>query len=131
MVGFLIVSHGAFAEGLGDAAQMIMGEQDNLVTLGLQPDQSPENLKSKMKSAVERLDQGEGVLVLVDLFGGTPGNTAAYLLQMENELEVLTGINLPLLLELLNLRSFQSIDELVDSAKSLAGEGFKVLSDSL
>jgi len=131
MVSFLIVSHGGFAEGLIDASQMIMGEQEKVVGIGLQTEEGPEQLKEKMKKEVENLDEGDGVLVLVDLYGGTPGNSAAYLLEMKNKIEVLTGINLPLFLELLNLRNSQSLKELVDSAKSLSGKGFKVLSEIL
>lgn len=131
MVSLLIVSHGGFAEGLIDASEMIMGEQENVVGIGLQPEEGPEQLKEKMKKEVESLDEGDGVLVLVDLYGGTPGNSAAYLLDMNNEIEVLTGINLPILLELLNLRNSQSLEELVKSAKTLSGKGFKVLSEIL
>ena len=131
MVSFLIVSHGGLAEGLIDAAEMIMGEQEGLVGIGLQPEEGPEQLKDKMKKEVKNSDEGDGVLVLVDLYGGTPGNSAAYLLEMDNKIEVLTGINLPIMLELLNLRNFQSLEELVKSAKSLSGKGFKVLSEVL
>lgn len=131
MVSILVVSHGNFSKGLIDAAEMIMGEQENLVGIGLQPEEGPEQLKQTMKKEVKNLDEGEGVLVLVDLYGGTPGNSAAYLLEMDNKIEVLTGINLPLFLEFLNLRNSQSLKELVDSAKSLSGKGFKVLSEIL
>lgn len=129
MVGILIISHGSLAAGFEDAASMIMGKQHYLSTIGLKTNEGPKDLKVKMKDEIKKLDQGEGVLVLADLFGGTPANAAVYLLNMEEKVEVVTGVNLPVLLELLNLRTSQSLNELVESFRKFAGQGFKVLSD--
>lgn len=131
IIGIVITGHGAFPEGLLNAATMIMGEQEKVKAVGLQPAEGPEDLKQKLKEAVAEVDEGDGVLVLADLFGGTPANVSAYLLQSEREIEVLTGINLPLLLEILNLRLNLSLKEVVKSYQAIAGQGFKVLSEVL
>ncbi len=129
MVGLIVISHGDFAKGLLSASRMIMGEQDGVKAIGLQPEEGPEDLKETLKKAIENVDHGQGVLILADLFGGTPSNTAAYLL--DDNVEVITGFNLPMFLELINSKNNQNLSELVETAKNITGQGVKVLSEVL
>ena len=77
------------------------------------------------------VDEGEGVLILADLFGGTPANSAAYFINQDIKTEVITGINLSLLLEILTLRMNNNFDEVIQESKELFGQGMKVLSELL
>lgn len=90
------------AEGLVDAAFMIAGEQASVGWESLQPEDSPEVFRARIAARIEDLDGGDGVLVLADLFGATPANSAIYLVSGSDgpeRVEILTGVNLPMLLE--------------------------------
>jgi len=110
MVGMLIVTHGRLGEGLLDAMQMIAGPQEKVDFVSLKEGDSIDELKERILSAVKMLDDGSGVLVFVDMFGASPSNAAAYLLN-EN-VEVITGVNLPMLLEIVSFRESSSLQEL-------------------
>ncbi len=103
MIGIILVSHGQFAKELLKSAEMIMGKQDNIVALALEPDDDPIVLKDIIYEECHKKDLGNGVIVLVDFMGGSPGNAASYL-AMEGY-PVITGVNLPMLLELIAMRN--------------------------
>ncbi|MDM8293042.1 PTS sugar transporter subunit IIA [Faecalicoccus pleomorphus] len=77
MIGVLIVSHGRLAEGMKDSIQMIMGEVEQVSTIGLFTDTDLEQFKDEIKNEILKLDTGDGVLVFVDLFGASPANFVA------------------------------------------------------
>ncbi|MHB9144440.1 MAG: PTS sugar transporter subunit IIA [Symbiobacteriia bacterium] len=127
MVGIVLVSHGALADGLVAAAQMIMGPQAAMEAVGLTPAENMDDFLEKLRRAVAAVEQGQGALVLVDLFGGSPGNTAAYLAQAG--VEVVTGMNLPMLLEVLGSRDEMPPKELADVAMAAGREGVHRLAE--
>ena len=90
----IVVSHGSYARGLVDTAQMIAGEQEGLEAVGLEPEESVDTLREK----IEQTSEGEEVLILTDLFYGSPFNTVISLMS-EYDLYHVTGINLPLMME--------------------------------
>lgn len=102
MIGIVLVSHGPLAAGLRQAAEMIMGAQDAVAALTLEPAQDMDRFRADLEQAVQALDSGQGVLILADLFGGSPANTAAYV--MGPAVEVVCGASLPMLLEVLGAR---------------------------
>ncbi|WFA08789.1 PTS sugar transporter subunit IIA [Tissierella sp. Yu-01] len=110
MIGIILAGHGQFAKELLKSAQMIMGKQDNMVAFTLEPDDDPFLLKDRIYEECKKNDLGDGVIVLVDLMGGSPGNAAAYV-AMEGY-PVITGVNLPMLLELIAMRNLD-IEEAV------------------
>ena len=112
MVGILVASHGALAAGLLDSASMIVGESELIKAESLQPEDSPEGFRERLAKSIAELDRGDGVLVLTDLFGATPANSALYILG--DGVEVLTGANLPMLLEAIMQREMP-LRELADS----------------
>jgi len=122
MVGMLIVTHGRLGEGLLDAMQMIAGPQEKVDFVSLKEGDSIDELKERILSAVKMLDDGSGVLVFVDMFGASPSNAAAYLLN-EN-VEVITGVNLPMLLEIVSFRESSSLQELSANAMKFAQGGW-------
>ncbi len=130
MVGIIIASHGQLAAGFLDALEMIMGPQEKITALALEPEMGPEDYREKLKNAALELDTPDGVLIMADLFGGTPANASAYLLESENPpIEVVTGVNLPVLLEITNMRSSSSLKELAGSCKELTTQSVQIMSD--
>ena len=130
MIGIVIVTHGKFGTELLKSAELIIGEQKNVFTLGLEHGDNIEELRNQLKTAVEELDEGDGVLVLTDLFGGSPSNVAAT--NMEHlDFHSLTGVNLPMLIEALSMRECLSIDELTNSSYNAGYEGIKNIREIL
>jgi mannose PTS system EIIA component len=99
MIGKLILTHGGLARELLAAAQVISGRLSGFEALSLDWTEGVEEARTKVKLAIERLDQGQGVLILTDMYGGTPCNVALSFLQ-PGRVEILTGVNLPMVLRL-------------------------------
>lgn len=115
MVNIILASHGEFAEGILQSAEMIFGEQEQLVTATLMPNEGPEDLKEKFDEAVESFGENAQVLFLVDLWGGSPFNQANIVHEeIQDRSAIVAGMNLPMLLEALGSR------EGMDSAQELA-----------
>jgi len=130
MIGIVIASHGQLAAGFKDALEMIMGSQEKMVALALKPEMGPEEYREELKKAAEGLETPDGVLIMADLFGGSPANAATYLLQMENPpVEVVTGVNLPVLLEITNMRESHSLQELASSCRDLTTQSVQIMSE--
>jgi len=104
MVGLVIAAHGHLAEELVATAEQIVGTLTLTATCSIEPGASPEVIREQMRRAVAAVDTGDGVLVLADLFGGTPCNQGLTLTR-EHRLEVLTGVNLPMVLKANSLRA--------------------------
>ncbi len=127
MVGVVIVTHGKFADGLLDAMHLIAGPQEKIDQISLKEGDSVELLKSRILESVKNLDDGDGVLVFVDMFGASPCNAAAAL--FKEHVEVVTGVNLPMILEILNLRGSVSLKELAAIAMDAGKESIKNLTE--
>jgi mannose PTS system EIIA component len=104
MVGLVVATHGRLAAELVATAEQIAGAMPAVATVSLEPGASPQEIREKVRSAVGAVDQGDGVIVMADLFGGTPCKESLMLCQA-GKLEVLAGINLPMLLKANSLRS--------------------------
>ena len=104
MVGLVVASHGRLADELVTTAEQIVGKLPAVATCNIEPGTSVEDLREKMRQAVAGVDQGEGVIVMADLFGGTPCKESLMMCQ-ECNLEVLAGVNLPMILKANSLRS--------------------------
>ena len=96
----IVVSHGSYARGLVDTVQMIAGKQENLEAFGLEPEESVDTLKEKIRQSIEQASQEEEILILTDIFYGSPFNTVISLMP-EYDLYHVTGINLPLMMEVI------------------------------
>lgn len=109
MKGIVLISHGFLAQGLAHAATFFMGDQvEQLAYCCLQQDSAPEDFAGELRQAVAHVDAGDGVVILADLFGGTPCNQAAQLLN--DRVDLIAGMNFPILLELLTARMAGDID---------------------
>jgi mannose PTS system EIIA component len=123
VVGVLIISHGPLGQALVDAATMITGHTDDVRAISFQPGQGIEDLDAAVRSALDEVWGTGGALCLVDLPGGSPARVAASLVPSTPGLEVISGVNLPMLVEVLLLRDAGSARELAIQAHRLGGEG--------
>jgi mannose PTS system EIIA component len=105
MTGIVVVTHGKLAQALVATAEMIMGEQEGIKTIGFEAGQDVMNLHEKINQAVQLFAPEEEILILVDLLGGSPYNASAMLAMKQSKIKVVTGVNLPMLLEVLPARS--------------------------
>jgi mannose PTS system EIIA component len=104
MIGVIVATHGEFGNALLSTLKMIMGEPEGLVSVTLSPDDSLEVFKVKLEKALGMADpQGQGSLILVDMLGGTPFNVAIQLAQ-QRKIQVVTGVNLPMLVKVASHR---------------------------
>ena len=122
MVGIIIASHGEFANGIFESSKMIFGDQENVSAVTLMPNESPDDIRGKMQKAIESFDNQDEILFLVDLWAGTPFNQAELLLEgHEDKWAIVTGLNLPMLIEAYGSRfSTESAQEI---ASCIIGEG--------
>lgn len=120
MIGIVIAAHGHLAEELARTAQQIVGALSHVASISVEPNVSVDELRGHIQDAVASVDDGEGVLVLADLLGGSPCNQSLMLCQ-KGKLEVLTGVNLPMLLKANSLRMAKL--PLRELAESLAQYG--------
>lgn len=108
MIGIVVATHCSVASALVDAATVVLGEQQALAAVDLAPDQDRAAAWEALQQAVGRCDQGQGVLILADVLGGTPSNMALALLA-EGRVEVVTGVNLPMVLRALQHRQAKEL----------------------
>lgn len=98
MTGIVVIAHGNLARELVKVASFILEEQDGIFPLDIDPSESPEEIQNRIKETLLRADQGQGVLILTDLFGGTPSNLGLVFLE-KGKVEVVSGVNLPMLIK--------------------------------
>ncbi len=103
MIGVVIVGHCNLAEELLSVVKLIVGEVDNFTAVSFDLQKPPDDSLKKVSDAVKKVDDNEGVLILTDMFGGTPSNLSLSFLE-PGRVEVLTGVNLPILIRLITLR---------------------------
>ena len=123
MIGILIVSHGAFGESLIHSASHVLGKRPlYLRQVGVTVHDDPDEILPVAQDLIRFLDQGRGVLVMTDIYGATPSNIAARLLE-PGRIEGVAGVNLPMLIKALTHRDDTPLEELVGKAVAGAGEG--------
>lgn len=118
-VGGVIVSHGEVANELMAAAQTVVGELDHIAAVSIDWNDDVENAKGQIAQAIKKVSQGNGVLLLTDMFGGTPTNISAMFIK-ENEVEIITGVNLPMVIKLASQNKETSLEEM---AKAVEEQG--------
>lgn len=133
MVGIVIASHGEFASGILQSAQMIVGEQENTAACTLMPSEGPDDLRGKIEKAIASFDDPKQILIICDLWGGTPFNQASAIISgHEDTWAIVTGLNLPLLIEAFSARF--TVESAQDIAKQIMDpevNGIKVVPESL
>lgn len=113
MVGLVVATHGTLSSGLKDAARMLAGDLADFPAVSLVPGKEPSAFLAELEAAIDGEDEGDGVLVLVDLFGGTPSNSVCRMLGRKG-VHAVSGVNLPMVLEGIFSRGEKSAEELAE-----------------
>ncbi len=127
MIGLVVVTHGRLAEEFRAALEHVVGAQERLETLCIGPDDDMESRREDILRAIRRVDDGSGVIVLTDMFGGTPSNLAISALE-PGRVDVIAGVNLPMLVKLASVRASTSLEEAVAAAEDAAHRYIRVAS---
>lgn len=130
MIGLVIVTHGALATEFRAALEHIVGKQEQLATISIGPDDDMEQQRTNILEAVRNVDTGDGSVLLTDMFGGTPSNLAISVMDNAN-VEVIAGINLPMLIKLASVRGECSLDDAIEQAQKAGRKYISVASQVL
>jgi PTS system mannose-specific IIA component len=119
MAGIIIATHYTFAESLKDTVFMIVGQKEKVTALTLLKSDTLESFTAKLKDAVEKNDDGKGVVIMADMFGGTPMNAAFALYSGDEKVKIITGVNMPMVVEAINHidKSSAEITEMIFAKK--------------
>lgn len=116
MIGMVLVTHGRLAEEFVAAMEHVVGSQDQVQAICIEADDDMEERQSDILAAAQKVDTGDGVVLLTDMFGGTPSNLAISLLE-KDKIEVIAGINLPMLIKLATVRQEANLTEAAEAAR--------------
>lgn len=130
MIGIVLVSHARLAQELAETLEHVVGQQGQLATVSLFPNDDIEAKREEILQAVQSVENGHGVVILTDMFGGTPSNLAHSLLDSSN-VEIVAGMNLPLLVKLASVRKTKPIHEAVLLAQEAGRKYIQVASHIL
>lgn len=130
IIGLVIVTHGRLADEFVAALEHVVGPQKMIETICIGPDDRMDNRRQDILDAVARADTGTGVIVLTDMFGGTPSNLAISILK-EAKIEVIAGVNLPLLVKLAGVRQTADLETAVKEAYAAGRKYIKLASELL
>ena len=130
MIGIVLVSHARLAHELAEILEHVVGPQDQLMTVSLFPNEDIETKREEILEAVHGVDKGQGVVILTDMFGGTPSNLAHSLLSGQN-VEIVAGMNLPLLIKLASVRKTTPLHEAVLLAQEAGRKYIQIASHIL
>lgn len=127
MIGLVLVTHGRLAEEMVAALEHVVGPQPAIASVCIGPDDDMEKRRLDILTSAEKVDDGSGVVVLTDMFGGTPSNLAISIMDKAN-VEVIAGVNLPMLIKLVSVRGRESLTEAVASAQEAGRKYINVAS---
>jgi len=130
MIGLVLVTHGQLATEFRHAVEHVVGPQDNFETVAIGADDDMEQRRRDIVDAVARVDTGTGVIVLTDLFGGTPSNLAISVME-SGRTEVIAGMNLPMLIKLSSIRKGDNMAAALDEAQAAGRKYINVASQLL
>jgi mannose PTS system EIIA component len=127
MIGIVLVTHGRLADELRSALEHVVGTQSQIQAIAIGPDDDITQRREQIIKSVHDVDTGEGVVVLTDMFGGTPSNLAISVME-RGRIEVLAGVNLPMLVKLASIRRDASLDTAVQQAQDAGRKYINVAS---
>lgn len=130
LIGLVLVTHGRLADEFVTAMEHVVGPQDQIGTVAIGPDDDMEARRADIRTAISTVDAGRGVIVLTDLFGGTPSNLAISLME-RGRVEVIAGINLPMLIRLESARKSMTVVAAVAAAREAGRKYISVASEVL
>ena len=127
MIGLVIVTHGRLAEEFVHAMEHVVGPQESVLAICIGPDDDMERRRRDILAACQSVNDGGGVILLTDMFGGTPSNLAISVME-QTKAEVIAGLNLPMLIKLASVRSRQSLEDAVACAQEAGRKYISVAS---
>lgn len=130
MVGVIIVSHGGLAEALISEVQRLIGKLQKVKGVPIWPKESEEVVRNRIREKMTEVDDGDGVLILTDILGGTPTNFCLSFLK-DKRVEVVTGVNVPMLLTLSSYRSGRSLEEICSLVKKSGRRSIILVKEAL
>jgi PTS system mannose-specific IIA component len=111
MVGVVIISHGVLAEAFISEIRLLIGDLPNVKGVSIRPTENQETIRNRLREKMDEVDDGDGIMILTDILGGTPTNLSLSFLKNEN-VQVVTGVNVPMLLALSSYRNGRSLEEI-------------------
>ncbi len=117
MLGIVLISQGSLATSLQEGVEHMLGEQPNIQSIALETNENLESAQNRLENAIEQFSHMKAIVILADLFGGTPCN-AAMKFYKKGSLEVIAGVNLPFVVQLANMKGAQSLNDAIDAAHS-------------
>lgn len=131
MIGILIVTHCRLGESLIEASEFIIGDRaDAMMAVSIDINQNADDLRKKVAAGIKAVDQNQGVLILTDMFGGTPSNLSYSFLE-EGHIEVISGVNLPILIKAINDRTKKELSQLAASLEVFGKKSISLASGIL
>ena len=130
MIGIVVVSHGKLAEALVSVTEHVVGKQTQIKAIGIEPDDDEEEARRRIQEAIKEVDSGKGVVVLTDMFGGTPSNLAISVMK-QGGVDVVAGVNLPMMIKLTSIRGTMPLEEAVTQAQEAARKYINVAGNLL
>ena len=129
-IGVVLVTHGNLATELVKVMEHVVGPQNQLTTITIGPDDDMEKRREDILSSVQLVDKGLGAIILTDMFGGTPSNLAISIMEQAN-IDIIAGVNLPMLIKLASVRSTETISDAVAQAREAGQKYIMVASQVL
>ena len=130
MIGLVLVTHGHLADEFVAALEHVVGPQENVATVCIGPDDDMEQRREDILKCISAAEQGSGVILLTDMFGGTPSNLAISVIDKAN-VEVIAGVNLPMLIKLASVRKTEPLSDAVSCAQEAGRKYINVASQLL
>ncbi len=130
MIGLVLVTHGRLAEELIAALEHVVGPQPNVIAVCIGPDDDMEQRRTEILDSAAKADEGDGVVLLTDMFGGTPSNLAISVMDKAN-VEVIAGVNLPMLIKLASVRKTEPLADAIEAAQEAGRKYINIASKLL
>ena len=130
MIGIIIVTHGNLALELKSSMEHILGIQKNIEIISIKPDDDLDIKKSALEESIKKVTKDSGTIILTDMFGGTPSNLAISFLKI-GKVEIISGVNLPMLVKLIDLRDSNDLQKVARESKESAQKYISIASEIL
>ena len=130
MIGIVVVTHGKLAEAFVAVTEHVVGKQAQMLAVGIEPDDDAEQARERILQAIQSVSTGEGVVILTDMFGGTPSNLAISVMKADG-IEVIAGVNLPMMIKLASVRGKVPLQDAVNQAQDAARKYINVAGNLL
>ena len=131
MIGIVIVTHSQLGDALIDAAEFILGTRpDTMVSVSIDLNENVDKLRKKIAEGIKKVDHNRGVLILTDMFGGTPSNLSYSFLE-EGRVEVISGVNLPILIKAFNIQKEMELSKLAEHLEAFVKKSISLASGIL